>query len=30
MNKQILVTHSSVPELDEYIEEIKDLGGLIG
>ena len=25
MNKQILVTKSSIPDLDEYVEEIKDL-----
>ena len=25
MNKKILVTKSSVPDLDEYVEEIKEL-----
>ncbi|PWJ95856.1 hypothetical protein C7380_10333 [Oceanotoga teriensis] len=25
MNKKILVTKSSMPNLDEYVEEIKDL-----
>jgi len=25
MNKKILVTKSSIPDLDEYVEEIKEL-----